>query len=333
MGAIDENAEQIGKTLAWMESAIRNLTFHQTLIERRLDHIETEQHRQARVIAFIQRRQRAGGKLTRSLLAKQKRAVYWHGPQPELQPDTMPDPPRYRYLRDGDDIERLRSHDAGMPLGEDWTTKEDIMAKRPRPGPLGYYGYWNWADGMGNFHHDMGFIQIPPRDNMIRAQQRADLLAAAAGLSPVMGGEEEGSQRASKTTALRVPPPSTCDTCGTEIIDNCQRCGAPQCCPKCCAEAEAEHDLKPIAPVKKMTRFLLAVDENGVHIRKTLCVTHNANVGEAVYHTEPINQGALEKAIAAALIHHPENLPAFESALSCAISDLSLFNILIDSAI
>ena len=25
-----------------------------------------------------------------------------------------------------------------------------------------------------------------------------------------------------------------CDTCGADIIDNCPRCGAPQCCPQCC---------------------------------------------------------------------------------------------------
>jgi len=28
---------------------------------------------------------------------------------------------------------------------------------------------------------------------------------------------------------------SVCEDCGTTIIDNCIRCGAPQCCPKCCA--------------------------------------------------------------------------------------------------
>lgn len=27
-----------------------------------------------------------------------------------------------------------------------------------------------------------------------------------------------------------------CDQCGSECIDRCLRCGAPQCCPKCCAE-------------------------------------------------------------------------------------------------
>ena len=28
-----------------------------------------------------------------------------------------------------------------------------------------------------------------------------------------------------------------CDKCGTEAIDRCPMCGAPVCCPKCCAEA------------------------------------------------------------------------------------------------
>lgn len=32
----------------------------------------------------------------------------------------------------------------------------------------------------------------------------------------------------------------TCDECGTELIDECLRCGAPQCCPKCCAETTQE---------------------------------------------------------------------------------------------
>ncbi|MES0445049.1 MAG: hypothetical protein ABUJ92_00750 [Desulfobacterales bacterium] len=31
-----------------------------------------------------------------------------------------------------------------------------------------------------------------------------------------------------------------CFDCGTECIDNCPRCGAPQCCPKCCAGDEIE---------------------------------------------------------------------------------------------
>ena len=28
---------------------------------------------------------------------------------------------------------------------------------------------------------------------------------------------------------------AVCEDCGTPIIDNCVKCGAPQCCPKCCA--------------------------------------------------------------------------------------------------
>ena len=30
---------------------------------------------------------------------------------------------------------------------------------------------------------------------------------------------------------------SNCDTCGEELIDRCFICGAPVCCPRCCAEA------------------------------------------------------------------------------------------------
>lgn len=28
-----------------------------------------------------------------------------------------------------------------------------------------------------------------------------------------------------------------CDECGSATIDHCPTCGAPQCCPKCCADA------------------------------------------------------------------------------------------------
>lgn len=31
-----------------------------------------------------------------------------------------------------------------------------------------------------------------------------------------------------------------CDACGTETIDGCPVCGAPQCCPRCCADAIEE---------------------------------------------------------------------------------------------
>ena len=32
----------------------------------------------------------------------------------------------------------------------------------------------------------------------------------------------------------------SCEHCGTEIIYDCYVCGAPLCCPKCCAEATRE---------------------------------------------------------------------------------------------
>ncbi len=31
-----------------------------------------------------------------------------------------------------------------------------------------------------------------------------------------------------------------CDDCGSQIIYNCARCGAPQCCPKCCEKTTYE---------------------------------------------------------------------------------------------
>lgn len=31
-----------------------------------------------------------------------------------------------------------------------------------------------------------------------------------------------------------------CDDCGTECICDCMVCGAPNCCPRCCAEADRE---------------------------------------------------------------------------------------------
>lgn len=35
---------------------------------------------------------------------------------------------------------------------------------------------------------------------------------------------------------------STCEDCGTSIINDCPVCGAPQCCPKCCKETTAQMD-------------------------------------------------------------------------------------------
>jgi hypothetical protein len=34
-----------------------------------------------------------------------------------------------------------------------------------------------------------------------------------------------------------------CDECGANIVDNCHRCGAPQCCPQCCKIEQLEADL------------------------------------------------------------------------------------------
>jgi len=31
-----------------------------------------------------------------------------------------------------------------------------------------------------------------------------------------------------------------CDKCGTKLIEDCLRCGSPNCCPKCCKEAQQE---------------------------------------------------------------------------------------------
>ena len=40
-----------------------------------------------------------------------------------------------------------------------------------------------------------------------------------------------------------------CEECGTELIDQCLRCGAPQCCPKCCLE-DAKLMAEHAAPLK-----------------------------------------------------------------------------------
>lgn len=33
---------------------------------------------------------------------------------------------------------------------------------------------------------------------------------------------------------------NTCETCGERIVDHTAVCGAPQCCPRCCKEAEQQ---------------------------------------------------------------------------------------------
>lgn len=52
-----------------------------------------------------------------------------------------------------------------------------------------------------------------------------------------------------------------CDVCGTPTIDHCIRCGAPQCCPKCCQEgendstAERQHEMR-----RDGTRYLCRLE-------------------------------------------------------------------------
>ena len=36
-----------------------------------------------------------------------------------------------------------------------------------------------------------------------------------------------------------------CETCGTECVDRCLICGAPQCCPRCCWETTAALENQP----------------------------------------------------------------------------------------
>jgi hypothetical protein len=33
-----------------------------------------------------------------------------------------------------------------------------------------------------------------------------------------------------------------CEHCGTELNNDCWNCGAPVCCPRCCAETSAEQE-------------------------------------------------------------------------------------------
>lgn len=41
---------------------------------------------------------------------------------------------------------------------------------------------------------------------------------------------------------LPTPNGKVCEDCGSECISRCPRCGAPQCCPKCCFEANETND-------------------------------------------------------------------------------------------
>jgi len=37
-----------------------------------------------------------------------------------------------------------------------------------------------------------------------------------------------------------------CDICGAWCVDNCLRCGAPQCCPKCCHISRLQTELAQV---------------------------------------------------------------------------------------
>ena len=45
-----------------------------------------------------------------------------------------------------------------------------------------------------------------------------------------------------------------CDDCGTELIDKCAVCGAPICCPLCCARSEIT---RLCAEVERLTKELI----------------------------------------------------------------------------
>ena len=47
------------------------------------------------------------------------------------------------------------------------------------------------------------------------------------------------------------------------------------------------------------TRYIVAVDQNGVYLRETLCVTRRHESGEIEYHTKPVAGDELSKELAA----------------------------------
>ena len=52
--------------------------------------------------------------------------------------------------------------------------------------------------------------------------------------------QQEMERQRKLDVLLKVPAQlgkERCDDCGTELIDSCLICGAPVCCPKCCARA------------------------------------------------------------------------------------------------
>lgn len=80
----------------------------------------------------------------------------------------------------------------------------------------------------------------------------------------------------------------------------------------------------------QMSRFLIAIDEHGVHLRETLNVTHDAVAGEAIYHTRPITAADLEGQITAALQANSEADATRRNCLRCALTDLRQLVDLVD---
>ena len=49
------------------------------------------------------------------------------------------------------------------------------------------------------------------------------------------------------------------------------------------------------------TRYIIAVDQNGVYLRETLCVTRRRESGKVEYHTKPVADGELSKELEACM--------------------------------
>lgn len=60
---------------------------------------------------------------------------------------------------------------------------------------------------------------------------------------PVSGPVPEGGEEL--PIPVGTPNGIICEECGTEGIDCCSKCGAPQCCPKCCAEVPVPNRREP----------------------------------------------------------------------------------------
>lgn len=69
-----------------------------------------------------------------------------------------------------------------------------------------------------------------------------------------------------------------CEHCGATTIDNCVRCGAPQCCPQCCriATMELEFDTEKRGRVKLESELAEATAKE-----RERCVSRIASLGNA----------------------------------------------------